>query len=54
MAKQLPETDVIDGLKGSQQHHPLKNKPGEKGHPDHQKAEPSDGDDSTNSPAAGD
>ena len=35
MTKQQPKYDVIDGLKGSEQHHPLKNRPGEKGDPDH-------------------
>lgn len=35
MTKQQPKHDVIEGLKGSEQHHPLKNRPGEKGDPDH-------------------
>ncbi|CRL13652.1 hypothetical protein [Phaeobacter italicus] len=35
MTKQQPSYKVIDGLKGSEQHHPLKNRPGEKGDPNH-------------------
>ncbi|NVK16131.1 MAG: hypothetical protein HWE35_18325 [Rhodobacteraceae bacterium] len=39
MSKQQPSYKVIDGLKGSEQHHPLKNRPGEKGEPDHAAAD---------------
>ncbi|GLO75228.1 hypothetical protein MACH18_23080 [Phaeobacter italicus] len=35
MTKQQPSYKVIDGMKGSEQHHPLKNRPGEKGDPNH-------------------
>ncbi|NOE20821.1 hypothetical protein GS634_22045 [Ruegeria atlantica] len=35
MAKKQPKHDVIEGMKGSEQHHPLKNQPGEKGDSDH-------------------
>ena len=35
MAKQTPSYDVIDELEGAEQHHKLKNRPGEKGDPNH-------------------
>lgn len=35
MVKRPPRSDVIKGLRGSEQHHDLKNRPGEKGKPDH-------------------
>ncbi len=44
MAKIKPSYDPIEDLKGSSQHHDLKNQPGEKADKDHQKsdADPSD------------
>jgi hypothetical protein len=40
MTKQQPKHDVIEGLKGSEQHHPLKNRPGEKGDANHTHPKP--------------
>ncbi|PRY22143.1 hypothetical protein CLV78_10767 [Aliiruegeria haliotis] len=45
MSKTQTRHHVIEGLRGSEQHHPLKNEPGEKGDPDHNKPESEGGDD---------